>query len=525
MSGIKGSKSKFYIKEPLPGIENSSDTLVNVTTGELPGARIGLDVIQHGVYEVNNAGIIGAGSAQRIIECINHGANAGDVMKITSGNSLDAEIAIIGVIDADNFVIAYEENLSVGDTFSVLRYVSAKYSQDGSLQVSSGPIQFTKNGSAELVVEDTVTPANNEALPSKMFIVRDGVQLPVTKDTGTPSNNVAVPVELVGAAGPINITAGDLNVQLTDQGPNADVTRIGNGTNQWNINASGEGLVHDADVLAELQTINTNTSGLATEVTLDAVKTAVELVDDTIAIDGGAALTKFQTVGGHTGTTSHAWHVDSSGNGRVDVRSSVLPTGAATETTIATLATEATALNTYNEIVTLGNEANTNALTQIQQLGAINETAPATDTASSGLNGRLQRIAQRLTSLIALLPSSIGQKVKTDSLSVTLASDQGALSVTPTNNSGTITNAQVTVGVTSVRATVSGSAPNASRKKLVIKPSKNNSGAIYLGSSSVTTANGLEIIGPDRLEFELDASDYYLISDTAAQVVEVLEVV
>lgn len=34
-------------------------------------------------------------------------------------------------------------------------------------------------------------------------------------------------------------------------------------------------------------------------------------------------------------------------------------------------------------------------------LGPLAETAPATDTASSGLNGRLQRIAQRLTSLIA----------------------------------------------------------------------------------------------------------------------------
>jgi hypothetical protein len=32
--------------------------------------------------------------------------------------------------------------------------------------------------------------------------------------------------------------------------------------------------------------------------------------------------------------------------------------------------------------------------------GAVNESAPGTDTASSGLNGRLQRIAQRLTSLI-----------------------------------------------------------------------------------------------------------------------------
>lgn len=41
------------------------------------------------------------------------------------------------------------------------------------------------------------------------------------------------------------------------------------------------------------------------------------------------------------------------------------------------------------------------------KLGATNETAPATDTASSGLNGRLQRIAQRITSLIALVPAAL----------------------------------------------------------------------------------------------------------------------
>ena len=41
------------------------------------------------------------------------------------------------------------------------------------------------------------------------------------------------------------------------------------------------------------------------------------------------------------------------------------------------------------------------------KVGSLTETAPATDTASSGLNGRLQRIAQRLTSLIALLPAAL----------------------------------------------------------------------------------------------------------------------
>lgn len=62
-----------------------------------------------------------------------------------------------------------------------------------------------------------------------------------------------------------------------------------------------------------------------------------------------------------------------------------------------------------------GTNLNTSALaldatlgTTNTDLGGLTEAAPATDTASSGLNGRLQRVAQRLTSLIALLPSALG---------------------------------------------------------------------------------------------------------------------
>ena len=83
---------------------------------------------------------------------------------------------------------------------------------------------------------------------TSLKVVIDGVVYAVKKDTGIPSNTVAIPVELSGASGPINITAGDLNVQLSDQGANADVTRIGDGTNQLGINASKEALVLDSDL-------------------------------------------------------------------------------------------------------------------------------------------------------------------------------------------------------------------------------------------------------------------------------------
>jgi hypothetical protein len=67
------------------------------------------------------------------------------------------------------------------------------------------------------------------------------------------------------------------------------------------------------------------------------------------------------------------------------------------------------------------------ATTQAGLVGGLTETAPATDTASSGLNGRLQRIAQRLTSLIALVPASLGAKTAAASFSVTTATDDALI--------------------------------------------------------------------------------------------------
>ena len=56
--------------------------------------------------------------------------------------------------------------------------------------------------------------------------------------------------------------------------------------------------------------------------------------------------------------------------------------------------------------------------------GAVTEAAPGTDTASSGLNGRLQRIAQRLAALIALVPAALGSQTNAGSLSVAPSKDQ-----------------------------------------------------------------------------------------------------
>jgi hypothetical protein len=55
------------------------------------------------------------------------------------------------------------------------------------------------------------------------------------------------------------------------------------------------------------------------------------------------------------------------------------------------------------QVMTIGDRAGG----AVDSIGGLTETAPGTDTASSGLNGRLQRVAQRITSLIALLPTAL----------------------------------------------------------------------------------------------------------------------
>lgn len=127
-------------------------------------------------------------------------------------------------------------------------------------------------------------------------------------------------------------------------------------------------------------------AGAATEATLALVKAKTDNLDaalSTRATEATLALIKAKTDNIDVALSTRTKPSDQQ---HVIVDSSALPSGAATETTLGTRLSES--------------DFDT-------KIGSLTETAPATDTASSGLNGRLQRIAQRLTSLIAQLPAAL----------------------------------------------------------------------------------------------------------------------
>jgi hypothetical protein len=77
------------------------------------------------------------------------------------------------------------------------------------------------------------------------------------------------------------------------------------------------------------------------------------------------------------------------------------------------------AISQENLLDALGTEANT--------------SAPASDAGPATLNGRLIRIAQRLTTVLDRLPGSLGRTTMGGSISVTVASDQPAIPVSATS--------------------------------------------------------------------------------------------
>lgn len=119
-----------------------------------------------------------------------------------------------------------------------------------------------------------------------------------------------------------------------------------------------------------------------------------------------------------------------------------LPTGAGTAANQSTIitntgntatSTATTATNTGTTATNTGTTA-TNVGTTNTNMGAPGATACTTDTASCSLNQLLQRVAQRISSLIALLPTSLGTGggLKVDGSGTALPVSAAALPL-PTN--------------------------------------------------------------------------------------------
>lgn len=392
MSGISGFPIEGR-REDLQSLDVELESQF-ATVVPVGNNRRGLDVISAGFYGVSDDAVVESGSTASKIKITGHGAKKGDLIRVkTSANGIEEfEFFINEIIDADWFQLAgvASANFAAGDTIDILRAVLPKLAADGSSlsTLVAPPIQIKRG-------------------PNGVFADEY-----VTKDTADSNNTIPLPVEIVAVDGTnINITAGDINVQNTHTGANPDSIQIGDGTDLLAINASGEATVRDNDAIVELQAI------LAKIIAAP----STEAKQDTIITALGTLLTELQA------------KADLAETQPVSVQSSALPTGAATEatlstiagldfatqTTLAAIAADAvlirTAIQLLDNIVNVSNQADV----AIADIGAA-----ASESTLAALAAEDFSTETTLAAMSAKLPATLGTKTAANSLAVTMASDQ-----------------------------------------------------------------------------------------------------
>lgn len=166
---IQGTKSSKYIKDPVPNVTNSTDTMTHQSVQNLWDGRGASDVLMHGLTKVTGAPVaIEAGSVKRKIKVTGHGALAGQFIRMFNGNAVGEEVAIIKIIDANFFVIAKEIDAAVGDTLDIMRPITPVYN-------SSGEVVLTASGLATEAKQDTIIAKITKTISEKLFFNYAGV--------------------------------------------------------------------------------------------------------------------------------------------------------------------------------------------------------------------------------------------------------------------------------------------------------------------------------------------------------------
>lgn len=297
-----------------------------VTVEPVREKQYALSVNSHMYVYVVGTDAVEASSTTSVVNATAHAAQVGDIIRFTSGALSGKEVKVSSI--STNSITLAETLVSApaaAVTFQILRHKYPVVAADGSLSVSTSaaPIQFVLDGVDTQVVEDTITPANNTPLP----------------------------VKLTGVTGDINITAGDLNVQLSHAGASYDSTRIGDGTDLLAITAAGEAQVKvTSELPAGTQTIgsvnaiqsgtwNINNvsgtvslpTGAATEAKQDTGNTSLSSIDGKTPSLGQALMASSVPVA--IASNQSAIPASQSGTWNINNVSGTvsLPTGAATE--------------------------------------------------------------------------------------------------------------------------------------------------------------------------------------------------
>ena len=419
-------------------------------------------------------------------------AKVGDFIRFETGSNAYLEVPIVKK-ETNRFMLgAYLSTAPAsGDTFYIMRSATQRLDSSGTqlATVAPSPISFVLDSVDTEVEQDTAVPANSIPLPV-IQLNSDGTEFDSASHIGSltetaPGTDTASSglngrlqriaqrltslIALLPSSIGQKASAGSLSTVLSTEQEAilGALTESAPGTDTASSGLNGR-LQRIAQRLTSLIALFPATLGQTTKGSSLSVSIASD--DDLQAKIGIVTETAPGTDTASSGLNGRLQRIAQNITSLIALLPTSLGTKAAANSLATTWSTEDEAL-----------------------VGSLTETAPGTDTASSGLNGRLQRIAQRITSLIALLPTSLGSKTSANSFAVVVASDQAAVATkSPVNTSGSVANTSLTA------TTASTASVPANAVGFILQAKQDNTDSIRwcIGSTASTTA-GL-LLEPSR---------------------------
>jgi len=208
-----------------------------VTVNPVREQQNAIDVMAHMFHQVVGTDTAETGSTTTVVKATSHAAQVGDAISFTAGNLAKNEYRVKAIVDADNIQVSetMSEAPANGDAFSILRPKYPKVTDAGELGVSTTLSNDTNFG---------VVGAN-------------------TLRTGAQIGN---------ATGAASFGAGNVGAQVLRTTPAADSAHL--------LSTRHEAAA--TPLSARLSDGSAFYNG-ATETTVNAIKTAVEIIDNAIA--------------------------------------------------------------------------------------------------------------------------------------------------------------------------------------------------------------------------------------------------
>lgn len=166
MSIIKGNPSQ----------EHRADSNQRaVTVQPVKNGGYALDTTAQSTAAIVASDLAEAGSTTQIINATAHVAEAGDIIRFTSGATIFPREVNVESVTTNTIILAkpLPTAPATSDPFDIMRYFNETVSLTGS---PFSQVAFDRDGSNQIVTEDTGAPANNRPLPTTGF-ANDGTPL------------------------------------------------------------------------------------------------------------------------------------------------------------------------------------------------------------------------------------------------------------------------------------------------------------------------------------------------------------